>query len=366
MKTDEQFLKGKYDFNEGNETILKQIPGFGCISGVPLDYMHLILLGVMKKLIKMWLLGPLKIRLHIKKVNTLSKKLLTLRHSIPKEFGRKPRSLLEFRYWKATEFRTFLKYTGPIVLKNILPELMYENFILLHSAVTILCSPNLIAESRNIDCAQEMLENFVTGFQSIYGKEFVSDNIHNLLHICQDVKKYGPLDRFSAFRFENHMSSIKRMIRKGDKPLEQIARRYHEKEIAGKKLAIKEHFILKQIHNSGPITETCNHVWQQYKILECDSYIIDCNVDKERCILLKSGTFCKVLNIIKCNDNEIKLIVNKISSIDKLYDQPDSRYLNIHIGSKDNDLFTTDISNVLHKVWRVSSSRGLILLPLQH
>lgn len=49
-------------------------------------------------------------------------------------------------------------------LKNILPEVQYENFILLHSAVTILCTSNLIQEYKNIDCAQEMLEKFVAGF----------------------------------------------------------------------------------------------------------------------------------------------------------------------------------------------------------
>lgn len=114
MKTDKGFMQNKYVYsNRGNETIRKRIPRFGCISSISLDYMHLILLGVMKKLLQLWLLGPLKTRLSVQKINKLLSKLLTLRNSIPKEFGRKPRSLIECKCWKATEFRTFLMYTGP-------------------------------------------------------------------------------------------------------------------------------------------------------------------------------------------------------------------------------------------------------------
>ena len=48
------------------------------ISNVPLDYMHLILLGVTKRLIRLCLTGPLKVRLGAVAVNKISQKLLTL------------------------------------------------------------------------------------------------------------------------------------------------------------------------------------------------------------------------------------------------------------------------------------------------
>lgn len=368
MKTDEGFLRNDYnEFDTGNETIFKRVPGFGCISSVPLDYMHLVLLGVMKKLIRLWLLGPLKTRLNSKKVHKISKKLLRLRHSVPKEFGRKPRTIFEFRHWKATEFRTFLLYTGPIALKDILPIEQYENFILLHSAIRILCSKIHIEDSKNIDCAHEMLERFVLDFQDIYGKKFVSHNVHNLLHLCSDVKKYGTLDQFSSFRFENYLSILKRMIRKGDKPLEQIARRYSETEAAEKNSGIKEQLLCQRPHNSGPLIEICKNVWQQYKIVKLESFTIDCDADKNRYVLLNDGTFDKVLNIIKCNEDDIQLIITKINSIDKLYNNPDSRCLNIHIGNgMNNSIFSTSVKNLLCKVWRVPTKRGFILLPLLH
>lgn len=94
LKTDEGFARNDYDnFDTGTETILKSIPNFGCISNVPLDYMHLILLGVMKKIIKLLVNGPLKIRLGAESLRKINKKLRTLRRSIPREFARKPRSI---------------------------------------------------------------------------------------------------------------------------------------------------------------------------------------------------------------------------------------------------------------------------------
>lgn len=61
-------------------------------------------------------------------------------------------------------------------------------------------------------------------FIILYGSENVSHNIHNLLHICDDVEYFDLLDSFSAFPFENHMQYFKKFVRKGEKPLEQIVK----------------------------------------------------------------------------------------------------------------------------------------------
>lgn len=46
LRTDEDFRNAD-EFDSKTESILKNIPNFGFISSVPLDYMHLVLLGVM-------------------------------------------------------------------------------------------------------------------------------------------------------------------------------------------------------------------------------------------------------------------------------------------------------------------------------
>ncbi|XP_051157951.1 uncharacterized protein LOC127279569 [Leptopilina boulardi] len=330
--------------------------------------MHLVLLGVIKKLIQLWVKGPLKVRLSSEEIRKISKRLLNLRCSIPCEFGRKPRSLLTYAHWKATEFRTFLLYTGPVVLKKIMvngvKKEMYENFLLLHTAISVLVSEiNLSPE--NIQSCHELLVNFVQGFQNIYGEQFVSHNVHNLLHLIADVKKFGRLDKYSAFRFENYMSTIKRMIKKGHKPLEQIAKRYSEREAVLNDVNIKK-TNLQRPHNTGPITKDVSDIKKQYKVFQTESVKINSLQLKNSCVLLKDGTFGQVLNIIDCI-NDTRLIVQRIMSTDALYEFPDSRLINIHKGILLKDtMFSTSTKNLLCKVWRVPTSEEVILLPLQH
>lgn len=73
-------------------------------------------------------------------INQISDSLKLQSINIPGEFCRKPRSLVEAKRWKATEFRQFLLYTGRVVLKSILDKKIYLYFMSLHVAVRILCS----------------------------------------------------------------------------------------------------------------------------------------------------------------------------------------------------------------------------------
>lgn len=276
MKTDEGFNRNDYkEIDIGRETILKTIPNSGCISNVPLDCMHLVLLGVLKRLIRLWIKGPFKVKLTTKQINKISKKLVTLLLSAPAEFGRRPRSFRECSHWKATKYRTFLLYTSVVVFKNIIREDMYQNFLFLHTAISVLCSEIHLQFPSNIPNSHKPLVRFIEGFQKIYGKEYVSHNIHNLLHLCPDVGKFVNLDKFSSFRFENYLSSVKKWIRKGHQPLQQIAKRYYERKDTSKDSKILNTTILELQHNSGPLVKDIT-VQQQYKIKKNKTLKLNC------------------------------------------------------------------------------------------
>ena len=122
---------------------LSQLP-IGMVTGFVLDYMHLVCLGVVRRL-----LLALKEEVHVailcaRAVSHLSQRLLSLQSCTPCEFSRKPRSLADIHRWKATEFRQFLLFTGPVVLRNILPQELYDNFLLLHVAIFLPCSSTLL------------------------------------------------------------------------------------------------------------------------------------------------------------------------------------------------------------------------------
>ena len=92
------------------------------IKQFPIDAMHCIDLGVTKRLILLWKEGTLVHRLSSGKIKLLGDYHCSLKPFLPSEFNRKPRSLEELKPWKATEFRTFLMYSGPVILKGILTK----------------------------------------------------------------------------------------------------------------------------------------------------------------------------------------------------------------------------------------------------
>lgn len=59
-------------------------------------------------------------------------------------------------------------------------------------------------------------------------------NVHSLLHIANDARIHGPLDNFSGFPFENYLQRVKKLVRSGNKPLEQLLRRLAEAEACGR------------------------------------------------------------------------------------------------------------------------------------
>lgn len=70
----------------------------------------------------------------------MSNVLNLFKKHVPVEFVRKSRSLVECKRFKATEFRLFLLYTGPVVLQKVISLKQYQNVIALSVAISIMCS----------------------------------------------------------------------------------------------------------------------------------------------------------------------------------------------------------------------------------
>ena len=149
----------------------------------------------------MWLCKvPFKLSVHQKYIaNTII--LDKVRKYIPREFNRLPRSLDEASDYKATEFRTLLFYTDSIIFKDLLPIKQFENFLLLMFAFRILCSQKFSQQNDLVDYAEKLLILFVKQYKKNYSANIVY-NIHSLVHMADDVRKYGYLDSISAFPFK--------------------------------------------------------------------------------------------------------------------------------------------------------------------
>ena len=205
LRTDKEFSEMSDEEHHLERSPLCDLP-IGMVTQFPIDYMHFVCLGVTRRLILCWMKGPVGTRLGATQVSQVSDRLVGLTPYIPNDFCRKPRALSEVMRWKASEFRQFLLYTGPVVLHGILSDLLYKNFLLLSVAIRILTSSVLC--HRLNEYAKQLLIVCGENMKTIYGTGIMVYNVHALIHLSDDVKKFGPLDNFSSFPFENALKNI--------------------------------------------------------------------------------------------------------------------------------------------------------------
>ncbi|XP_065213071.1 uncharacterized protein LOC135840511 isoform X1 [Planococcus citri] len=307
-------------------SLLMDVPNFDPINMVPYDYMHLLCLGIMKKLIELWMQSIPRIsRRVLKKTpkDILNNRLKTVANFCPVEFVRHPRSIDEYKRWKATEFRTFLLYYGTAVLIGVLPTEKLKHFQHLQFAIRLLFK-------NKIDRAQEIIQKFVSTFSTLYHKSLINHNLHGLIHFAEDCRVFGSPDSFSAFPFENFLSVIKKLFRSGNAPLMQIINRYSEilkvteKKSESAKVKISHpHKLHKQMFSSSSEREIVN----AYQRVHMGNFTLRCDRDGDRFCKLKDGSFIRIKDFIEVvnpitNESRICIIGEKFMEVDSLYDIP--------------------------------------------
>ena len=244
LRTDESFRHQLQEEHHKGVSPFCDLP-IDMVRGFPIDYMHQVCLGSVRRLILVWLrLGSRNVRLSANQASQISQRLDSLKGSIPTDyFARKPRGLKDIDRWKATEYRQFLLYTGPIVLKDILRLELYNHFMCFSVATAILVCPQTAASHR--EYARALLEYFVSKGRELYGRQFLVYNIHSLIHLSAEAEQFGTLDKCSAFAFENYMQKLKRLVRTGRSPLVQIVKRLSEVYHTAKRLNAGDQLLTK-------------------------------------------------------------------------------------------------------------------------
>ncbi|XP_028407832.1 uncharacterized protein LOC114530409 [Dendronephthya gigantea] len=174
---------------------------YDIIKGTGIDYMHAVLLGVMKLLLNLWFGTNRNFPFSIShKINQVDKRLLSIRP--PDCISRCPRSIEAHRkYFKASELRSFLLFYGPAILLTILPTEYYDHFLLLSEAIYVLLQQSITVDE--IAHAERLLFHFCVMFETLYGKRYQTANIHCLVHLADNVRELGPLWTHSCFHFED-------------------------------------------------------------------------------------------------------------------------------------------------------------------
>jgi len=284
------------------------------------DYMHLVCLGVMEKIFLAIIDGKYtsSAKLSSASIKALSSRLQLTKQFCPREFARQPINVAKHRSFKATEHRQILLYTGPVIFFELMNKAMYLHFLLLHSAIRILVDPISCRDAEIINKAEIMLKIFVKRAPDHYGIEFLSYNVHGLLHLCEDVRNYGPLDSMSAFPYENNMTYFRKMCRKPNHQLQQIVnRRHEEKQFHRINFSIMNLIQASGMHEHGPVPamfQNCRY--SQYRNLFSQMFTLLNGRDDT--IIPEDSSICIVQNIIK-GDHKYYLVVKRFLKVENFF-----------------------------------------------
>lgn len=364
IRTNSSFRTKIHEEHHIYQSPLEALP-VNMINNFPLDYMHLICLGVMKKLLLIWIKNrSLKTKFSAENIRKISFDLVSCQKYTPCEFNRKARGLDVVSFWKATEFRTFLLYLGPVVLKNVVNTEVYENFMELHCAVT-LCMNRINFKFVNI--AETLFKLFIKNFANLYGAENISYNIHNLYHIVDDVKHHGPLDEISAFKFENHLQYLKRRVRSGNRPLEQIANRIWEDfhqltDVLNKEDANPRLF--KKDNKKECNLKNCNGIYREIKF---KNFTLKSNF-ADRYVLTKSKEIVRMKYATLYN-NTIVIYGSSFSQKKPFYEKPfHSKFLNVYKSNEiENPPTFWNTNDIICKLFKIKiTNNESIFFPIVH
>ena len=137
-------------------------------------------------------------------------------------------------------------YIGPALFPKLLPnERMVDAFMSLFGGIFLLAHPNLNVTSEWFPFAKRLLISFIEKVKDMYGIEFLVYNVHSLVHLPDDVKKYGPLDKFSCFKYENYLRFLKQKVHSSYLPLQQVINRVLEQDVCLGHLADSANSLVK-------------------------------------------------------------------------------------------------------------------------
>lgn len=305
-RTDQSF-RSKIDEKHHKRTTPFECVPIDLVLDFPVgDALHLLHLGLMKRFLCGWRDGDYGFATKWSMsgdVKMISEYLIKCK--TPTEIHRKTRSLAELPRWKGTEYRTFLLYISIVILKNHLPRFYYEHFLLFYCSIIILNSEYFVKYL--IDFADKMIKSFLEIFKVKYGPQHFTSNLHNLSHLVEEVKRFGTLDKFDAYPFENKLQAIKKLVRQRKNPLSEIAKRLIEQE-AVNELHIKTFENLQNsIVLSAPTNFDCEtftkygNTYSVYEKVQFEDFRITCD-DRDKWFFTKNHKIVACKNIVSYGD----------------------------------------------------------------
>ncbi len=256
-------------------------PGVDVINSFPVDDLHCCYIGVNYLLLELWLSSVYHKQLFYIGLRWAEINQSLLRITPPGNFARLPRSILDYKFWKGNEHRSWMFFYAIPSLINILPARYLLHYKLFVEAVYILSKRSI--KSSELERADVNLKAFVGDFERLYGTMKMVYNVHQLSHLVDSVKETGPLWATSTFHFESNNGKLISFVHGTKDVVKQIFTKYSLSETLKEE---KTPTILKYLNLIN-----CKTHFKSFKRIE-------------NTILAGKG------NIFEANEKEIELLGN--------------------------------------------------------
>ena len=359
-RTDAGFRAKLYGSHHKQDSPLTLLP-INMVEDFPIsDSLHLIDLGIIKRCLVGWRdgnFGNYKSKWCAKDILRVSNFLENCK--MPLEIHRSVRGLDTLCYWKGTEFRTFLYYLGVVILSDVLPIDVYQHYLKLFCAITI-CSSNVYNKFLNL--AEVLLNSYIEYFRDFYGEDYMSSNIHNLTHLVDEVRKFGPLQSFNSYPFENRLYQIKNLLRNGNLPLNQIAKRMSE--IVQSEISLLPNDVKSNLN--FPVLKNKKSDGFFYKI-EFETFALS-QEKSDKWFLTTNNQVVAMKHVILKNGTPY-ISGSSVENLDNVFETPiRSSYLNIFKGILGNTKASNfyPITSIKSKLVAVEYGNEMFFFPLIH
>ena len=181
------------------------------ISAVTIDLMHCVSEGIVKKLMELWFSTEFVERPFslVRHRGLIDKRLRSL--TPPSWVSRLPRSIIRHLfYWKAHELQAWLYYYSLPCISDIMDEIYLAHYLLLILGISLLCQTAVSPE--DIVIASRALHEYVSKFEIRYGLRYMSNNLHQMLHLPDTVRHFGYLWTVLYFPMEDLNERLKSMV----------------------------------------------------------------------------------------------------------------------------------------------------------
>lgn len=160
-----------------------------------IDPMHNLFLGTAKNVIILWknhkILSEANLSAIQEKVSSLS---------VPARIGRLLGKIASgFAGFTAEQWMAWTIIFSPYVLKDFLPKEHYDMWCMFSLSCSLFCRPFI-----QLMKADELIMKFCKCFEQVFGKEYVTPNMHLHAHLRECIEDVRPVFSFWCFSFERY------------------------------------------------------------------------------------------------------------------------------------------------------------------